>query len=82
MAPVAHGLAKRYQGRIDFLYLDIADARNADAAKRLGFKATPHFVFLRADGTPVEQIRGVVPRDSLAGALERLVTADRRSPGP
>lgn len=82
MAPVVHGLAKQYEGRVDFLYLDIADPRNADAAKRLAFKATPHFFFLRADGTPLTQIRGVVPRDSLVGALERLLATDRRSSRP
>lgn len=78
MAPVVHGLAKQYEGRVDFLYLDIADPRNADAAKRLGFKSTPHFFFLRADGTPVTEVRGVVPRDSLTGALERLLAVDAR----
>jgi thioredoxin-like negative regulator of GroEL len=76
MAPVVHGLATQYEGRVDFLYLDIADPRNANAAKRLGFEATPHFFFLRADGTPVARLRGVVPRDSLAGALDRLLAAD------
>jgi thioredoxin-like negative regulator of GroEL len=74
MAPVVHGLAKDYQGRVDFLYLDVADPRNKAATKQLGFIATPHFFFLRADGSKVAAIKGVVPRDSVVGALNALLT--------
>jgi thioredoxin-like negative regulator of GroEL len=77
MAPVVHGLAKQYAGRVDFLYLDTSDPRNAGAKRRLGFEATPHFFLLSADGAPVAQMRGVVPRDSLAQALDRLVATRR-----
>lgn len=72
MAPVVHGLKQRYRGRVDFLYLDVKDPRNAAATKRLGFVSTPHFFFLRADGTMTETMQGVVPSDSVARALERL----------
>lgn len=75
MAPVVHGLEKQYEGRVDFVYLDVSDPRNKTATTRLGFKSTPHFFFLRPDGVTVEVIQGVVSRDSLVGALERLVTA-------
>lgn len=72
MAPVVHGLEQRYRGLVDFLYLDVKDPRNAAATKRLGFVSTPHFFFLRADGTMTETMQGVVPSDSVARALERL----------
>ena len=78
MAPVVHGLAKQYQGRVDFLYLDVADPRNADAKQQLGFTATPHFFFLRADGRRMTQFQGVVPRDSVVRTLERLTAANAR----
>lgn len=78
MAPVVHGLAKRYEGRVDFLYLDIADPRNEAAKARLGFVATPHFFFLRADGSRVGAIRGVVPEDSLVAALDALIALGAR----
>lgn len=77
MAPVVHGLEEQYRGRVDFLYLDVSDPRNEAATGRLGFTSTPHFFFLRADGSAVEVIQGVVPRDSLAGALDRLVETGR-----
>jgi thiol-disulfide isomerase/thioredoxin len=82
MAPVVHGLEKQYAGRIDFLYLYIADPRNRSAIDRLGFVATPHFFFLKADGTPVAQMRGVVPRDSMVRALDRLSAAPNRASSP
>ena len=77
MAPVVHGLEKRYDKRVDFLYLNIADNRNADAKRRLGFKSTPHFFFLHADGKPVHSLQGVVPADSVRLALERLLAHPR-----
>lgn len=75
MAPVVHGLEQQYEGRVDFVYLDVSDPHNKTATTRLGFKSTPHFFFLRPDGVTVEMIQGVVSRDSLVGALERLVAA-------
>ena len=74
MAPVVHGLDQQYKGRIDFLYLNIADSVNAGAMRALGFKATPHFFFVRANGQPVRHMRGVLPADSLRVALDQLVS--------
>lgn len=78
MAPVVHGLEKLYEGRVDFLYLDMLNEKNKPTMKRLGFQSTPHFFFLRPDGTPVEAIQSVVPEDSVRGALDRLLAAGRR----
>jgi thioredoxin-like negative regulator of GroEL len=78
MAPVVHGLAKQYEGRVDFIYLDVADPRNEAMTDRLGFVATPHFFFLRPDGSRVSEMRGVVPRDSVASALEQLLVTSGR----
>lgn len=72
MAPVVHGLEKQYAGRIDFLYLNVADPRNADAKRTLGFRSTPHFFLLQRDGTPADTLRGVVPADTVRAALDRL----------
>lgn len=75
MAPVVHGLEKQYAGRVDFLYLDTSDPKNTAAKQRLGFTSTPHFFFLRADGSPVAVLHGVVPRDSLVRALDALASS-------
>jgi thioredoxin-like negative regulator of GroEL len=77
MAPAVQGLEEPYRGRVDFLYLDVSHPRNEVATARLGFTSTPHFVFVRADGSTVETMQGVVPGDSLTGALERLVEGGR-----
>jgi thioredoxin-related protein len=73
MAPVVHGLEREYRDRIDFLYLHVAKPRNEDAKRRFGFTSTPHFFFLRANGTPVHVMQGVVPGDSVRWALDRLL---------
>jgi thioredoxin-like negative regulator of GroEL len=73
MAPVVHGLEKQYSGKVDFLYLNVADARNTEAKRTFGFVSTPHFFFLRRDGSPVRGMQGVLPADTLRRALDGLL---------
>jgi thioredoxin-like negative regulator of GroEL len=73
MAPVVHGLEEQYRGWIDFLYLNVAEARNDSAERALGFRSTPHFFFLRSDGAAVDTLQGVIPSDSMRVRLERLL---------
>ena len=82
MAPVVHGLEQQYSGRVDFLYLNVADPRNAEAKRALGFVATPHFFLLRASRTPVDTIGGVVPANTLRAAVDRLLQAAASSTPP
>jgi thioredoxin-like negative regulator of GroEL len=74
MAPVVHGLEKEYTGRIDFLYLNVADARNDSAQRALGYGSTPHFFFLRADGSTVSAVQGVVPSDTVQARIDALLS--------
>ena len=73
MAPVVHGLEKTYAGRIDFLYLNVADARNDGAKRAFGFRATPHFFLTTSTGQVRDSMQGIVPEDSLSRALDRLL---------
>lgn len=73
MAPVVHGLEKQYEGHIDFLFLNVAESRNDSAKRAFGFRATPQFFLLTADGVVRDSMQGVVPGDSLRAALERLL---------
>ena len=73
MAPVVHGLEKQYEGKIDFLYLNIAEARNDSAKRAFGFRSTPHFFFVSAVGAVQDSMQGVVPADSVRAALDRLI---------
>jgi hypothetical protein len=67
-------------GKIDFLYLNVADARNFDAKHAYGFTSTPHFFVVRADGSAVGSIQGVVPGDSLRRGLDALVAVAPAAP--
>jgi thioredoxin-like negative regulator of GroEL len=60
MKPIVHGLAGKYRDRISFLYVDIGDRRSSDIKRRLGFRSTPHFVLLAADGRQVADSTGVI----------------------
>lgn len=73
MAPVVHGLEKQYAGRVDFLYLNVADARNDSAERALRFVSTPHFFFLRDDGTATREMQGVVTGNRLRDAIQELL---------
>jgi thioredoxin-like negative regulator of GroEL len=77
MAPVVHGLEKNYAGKVQFLYLDTSDPRTLTARKRLGFGATPHFFFLRADGSEHADFQGVVPEDSVRRSVDRLLASSK-----
>ena len=73
MAPVVHGLEKQYDRRVDFLYLNIAEARNDSAKRAFRFRSTPHFFFVSAAGVVRHSMQGVVPADSVLAALDRLI---------
>ena len=72
MAPIVHGLEQEYGAHIDFLYLNIEDEATAAAKTRLGFRATPHFFLLAADGTVRAEWQGVHDRAVLDRALREL----------
>lgn len=80
MAPVVDGLEKQYAGRIDFLYLNIAVPRNDSAKRAFGFRATPHLFLVHAGGVAQASMQGVVPEDSLRGALDRLLRGRATAP--
>jgi thioredoxin-like negative regulator of GroEL len=64
MQPIVHGLEEKYRGRVTFVYLDIRDGRNAEAKVRFGYKATPHFFLLAADGRVLRAHIGLMsPKD-------------------
>jgi thioredoxin-like negative regulator of GroEL len=78
MAPVVHGLEKQYKGKVDFLYLNVAEARNDSAKRALGFRSTPHFFLVSSTGVGRDSMQGIVPSDSLRGALDQLLVPPPR----
>lgn len=71
MAPIVHGLEQQWNDRVDFLYLDVADPRNASVMQRLGYRATPHFFILDAAGQPLRSWLGTVEGGELMAGLQR-----------
>lgn len=69
MAPIVHGLENRYGRAVDFLYLDVQDPQTAGARTSLGFRGTPHFFLLAADGRVVSEWRGVQDAAVLDSAI-------------
>jgi hypothetical protein len=75
MAPIVHGLERQYGERVDFVYLDVAVPKNADAKVRLGFRATPHFILLTADGRRLGEWQGVIDGKVLEAGLRSAMAA-------
>ena len=72
--PIVHGLERKYKGRIDFVYLHVADPRTTKAREQLGYAATPQIMLLDASGTKVREWIGVVAEPTLTTGLEDLLT--------
>lgn len=72
MQPIVHGLERQYRGQVDFLYLDVEDQRTTAAKRHLGYRATPHFFLLSADGTVVKEWQGVQERQALETGLQSV----------
>lgn len=64
-----HGLEQQYGDRINFIYLDIDDARNDDFKRQLGFRYQPHVFLLDGEGNITQQWLGFVSREELETAL-------------
>lgn len=77
-SPMAHhhdGLEKKYQGRVDFLYLHTGEPRTEAAKRTLGFKSTPQIILVHPNGTKFKEWNGIVPEAELAGGLDALLKA-------
>lgn len=71
--PIVHGLERKYQGRIDFLYVHVAEPRTSQVRERLGYAATPQIVLLDASGSKVREWIGVTAEATLAAGLDDLL---------
>lgn len=58
MAPVTAAVKEKYEGRINFVTLDIRDSNSKATAARLKMEATPTYVFLDKDGKEVGRLVG------------------------
>jgi thioredoxin-like negative regulator of GroEL len=73
MMPIVHGLERKYEGRIDFVYLHVGDPRTTTAREQLGYAATPQIMLLDASGQKVREWIGLVAEATLATGLDDLL---------
>lgn len=72
MASVVHGLEAEYYGRINFVFLDIDDARNAPFKSQFGFRYQPEFYLLDGQGNVIRKWVGSVTADAFRAAFDQL----------
>ena len=73
MIPMVHGLQKRYEGKVDFVYLNAEDDATAAARDKYEFVGTPQFVLVDATGRQVgKQLYGMLEESVLIAALDAL----------
>jgi hypothetical protein len=73
MAPVVHGLEAKYEGEMNFIYLDIDDGSNDSYKRELGYRVQPHFFLLNENGEIVQQWLGRVTSEVLEDAFEEAL---------
>jgi thioredoxin-like negative regulator of GroEL len=72
MAPIVNGLETQYGGRVDFVYLNVADPAVRVVMQAYGFRSTPHFFLRAADGTVVWSQQGTVTEQEFVRQLDAV----------
>ncbi len=67
---MVHGLQAKYEGKIQFTYLDIDDPNTRSFKQALGYRVQPHFFLLDANGKTVKEWLGYVQESDLVTAFE------------
>lgn len=70
MAPVVHGLQRKWSGQVTFVYLDIDDPSTEPFKRELGYRVQPHLFLLDGDGKIVQQWLGYVSAEQLETAFQ------------
>ncbi len=68
MKPVFAALAEKYNGKVDFVSINVDEERELAAA--YGVESIPYFVFIAPDGKEVGHIVGSTPESNFSTALE------------
>ena len=70
LAPVLNELAKDYEGRLNFVKVNVD--QNSNLAARFGVMSIPTLILFK-DGRPAETMMGAQPKQSLAGAINKHI---------
>ncbi len=66
IAPDIHRLEEEYEGRMNFVYLDIDNPATRELKRALGYREPPHFFLLDGEGKILRQWRGRVDPEQIA----------------
>ncbi len=72
MKPVVDGLAKQYEGKVEFRRLDANAQATQQLADTFGVEYVPTFVFVNAKGERVDQVVGEMSEQQLQAKLDTL----------
>ncbi len=75
MKPVVDGLAKRYDGKVEFRLLNADDSATQQLADTFGVQYVPTFVFTDKNGNRVDEVVGELSEQDFAKKLDSLATA-------
>lgn len=78
MHPIFDKLARKYHGKVRFIYVDVDKA--PQLAKQYGIEAVPTLLFVDTKGQINRQI-GALSEEALEGAVEAIITSSSTEPG-
>lgn len=76
MAPVVHGLEKKYAGQVEFIYLDATDKATATLRNRLDYRSYPLFILLDGQGDEIGRWVGKVQESDFTVVIDTMLAGD------
>ena len=70
MAPMLNNLAAEYQGKMNFIFLDVDDPANKKFEDALNYRIQPQFFLLDKQGSIIKQWQGYVEKEELQAAID------------
>ena len=73
MAPVVHGLEKKYAGQVEFVYLDAVDKATATLRNRFDYRSYPTFILLDGEGDEMGRWVGKVQESDFTLVIDDML---------
>ncbi|MEE3227810.1 MAG: hypothetical protein VX237_01755 [Chloroflexota bacterium] len=73
MAPVVHGLEKKYAGQIEFVYLDAVDNATTTLRNELDYRSYPSFILLDGQGDEIGRWVGKVQKSDFTVVIDAML---------